>query len=196
MKKILKRLSVAKKKMGKWFWVLAAVPLLAILAFILTRGNKPSGISVVVQKGPVVEELVLSGQVKAVRHAILYFPTSGKISWVGVKEGDKVNRGQGLVSLDKTILNSAYQQALNTYRNYQASAENVLDSVKDHSGDETYSQKAVRTSAEVARDNAYDAVTASLYNLRNATIAAPFSGVVTSLPNPNPGIKTSLRLRI
>ena len=81
MKKILKRLSVAKKKMGKWFWVLAAVPLLAILAFILTRGNKPSGISVVVQKGPVVEELVLSGQVKAVRHAILYFPTSGKISW-------------------------------------------------------------------------------------------------------------------
>jgi len=188
MKKILKRLSVAKKKMGKWFWVLAAVPLLAILAFILTRGNKPSGISVVVQKGPVVEELVLSGQVKAVRHAILYFPTSGKISWVGVKEGDKVNRGQGLVSLDKTILNSAYQQALNTYRNYQASAENVLDSVKDHSGDETYSQKAVRTSAEVARDNAYDAVTASLYNLRNATIAAPFSGVVTSLPNPNPGI--------
>ena len=188
MKKLLKRLSGIKKRMGKWFWVTIVLLIVVIIVLSLTGAKSSEGVSTVVQRGTVTEELILTGQVKASKHAILYFPTSGKISWVGVKEGDKVRPGQWLVSLDKTTLNSTYQQALNTYRNYQASAENVLDSVKDHSGDETYSQKATRTSAEVARDNAYDAVTAAEYNLRNATITAPFSGIVTSLSNSNPGI--------
>lgn len=188
MKKLLKRVSGAKKRMGKWFWAIIIVLVIVVLAFILT-GRKSSGeVTAVVQRGMVAEELILTGQVKADKHAVLYFPASGKISWVGVAEGDSVVRGQWLVSLDKTTLNSAYQQALNTYRNYQASAENVLDSVKDHSGDESYSQKATRTSAEVARDNAYDSVKAAEYNLKNATITAPFAGVVTSLTNSNPGI--------
>lgn len=174
--------------MGKWFWVIVIALVIAVLVFALTRGKNSEGVIAVVQRGTIAEELILTGQVKASKHVVLYFPTSGKISWVGVAEGDRVVRGQWLVSLDKTTLNSAYQQALNTYRNYQASAENVLDSVKNHSGDESYSQKATRTSAEVARDNAYDAVTVAEYDLRNATITAPFAGVVTSLTNSNPGI--------
>jgi HlyD family secretion protein len=63
--------------------------------------------------------------------------------------------------------------------------------VKDHSTDETLAQKATRTAAESARDSAYDAVKAAEYNLNNSTLYAPFAGVITSLPFPNPGVNVS-----
>lgn len=184
MKKLFKK---------KWIRVGLVVTLLAVAAivFFSIRGKK-SVDSAVVQKGEIKEELILTGAVKADRHVVLYFPTGGKVSGVYVKEGQWVKRGQALTSLDKTVLNSAYQQALNNYRNYQAAAENTLDMVKDHSSDESYAQKATRTAAEVARDNAYDAVRASEYNLRNSTLTAPFDGLISSLPFPNPGVNVNL----
>lgn len=188
MKKFLKSISAVKSKLGKWFWVFVVVGLVVLAVLVFLKKSKGQVLTAVVQKGEIKEELILSGQIDADKHAVLYFPTSGKISWVGVKEGDPVKKGQALTSLDKTVLNTAYQQALNNYKNYQASAENVLDSVKNHESDETFAQKATRTAAEVTRDNAYDSVKAAEYNLRNATITAPFDGVVTMLPFPNPGI--------
>lgn len=183
-----------KKLIGnKWFkWSVIIIIILGIgLAVFLLGKNKSQTERTVVQRGSISEEMVLTGAVNADKHVILYFPTSGKISWVYVKEGQNVKRGQALTSLDKTILNSAYMQALNTYKNYQASAENTLDSVKNHSSDESYSQKASRTAAETARDSAYDAVKAAEYNLNNSTLYAPFNGMITSLPFPNPGVNVS-----
>lgn len=184
-------LFVMKKILAKK-WLRILVVLIAVLAialpFIFSGKNKKGVEKVTVERGEIREEMILTGAINADKHAVLYFPTSGKISWVYVKEGQLVKRGQALTSLDKTVLNSAYMQALNTYKSYQASAENTLDSVKNHSSDETYAQKATRTAAETARDSAYDAVKSAEYNLNNSTLYAPFYGVVTSLPFPNPGV--------
>ena len=181
-----------KRLIKKRFWVILAV-IVVVSGFLFFKGkSKVESDTAVVQKGTVKEELILTGAVKAEKHAMLSFPSSGKISWVGVTEGQKVNRGQGLVSLDKTVLNTVYQQSLNNYRNYQAAAENAVDSVKDHPKDESFAQKATRTSAEVARDNAYDAMIAAKYNLDNATLLSPFAGIVSSLSFANPGINISL----
>ncbi len=188
MKKFLKKLKNLRAKLGKWIWAIAIVVVIVILAAVFSGSGKKEIISTTVQKGRVSQELVLSGQVEAENHAVLYFPTSGKIAWVGISEGDIVKKWQGLMSLDKTTLNAAYQQALNNYRNYQASAENVLDTVKNHETDEDYSTRATRTAAEVARDNAYDAIIAAEYNLNNATLTAPFDGVVSYLAHPFAGI--------
>jgi len=189
-----------KRKLGKWFWVILVVVTLGIGGFFYFN-NKAKGVSVTttVQKGEVKEELVLTGSVEADKHAKLYFPTAGKIAGVYVKEGDWVKKGRALISLDQTALNTVYQQALNNYRNYQAAAENALDIVKDHSKDETFAQKATRTAAEVARDNAYDAVTAAKYNLDNSILFAPFGGLITSLPFSSPGVNvgyTDLQVEI
>ena len=192
MKKIFSPLKKFRQKTGKWFWLIIVILLVGVGIFISSGSKKNAQIvTTTVQKGMVKEELVLSGSVKADKHVILYFPAGGKINGVYVKEGDWVKKGQALVSVDRTILNSSYQQALNNYRNYQAAAENVLDSVKGNSADETYAEKATRTAAEVARDNAFDAVTAAQYNLRNATLYAPFAGLITSLPFPSPGVNVS-----
>ncbi len=190
--KILKKFKLTRKKL-----IMVAILAMALGGFFFFRARNKKEVAVAtVQRGNVREELVLTGAVKAEKHINLSFPTSGKISWVGVAEGQKVYKGQGLASLDRTVLNSAYQQALNTYKDKQAAAEKVEDDVKDHSSDETFAQKSTRTTAQVARDSAYDAVTAAEYNLKNATILAPFAGIVTSLPFPFPGVNISVTDRI
>lgn len=182
-----------KQKLGKWFWVIIIVLVLGIGGlFLFGRKSANGSVTTIVQKGEVKEELILTGSVKADKHVVLYFPTGGKIAGVYVKEGEWVKRGRALTALDRTILNSVYQQALNTQKSYQATAEQVVDSVKDHKSDETFTQKATRTAAEVNRDNAYDAVRAAEYNLKNATLYAPFEGVITSLPFPSPGVNVML----
>jgi len=71
-----------------------------------------------------------------------------------------------------------------------ATAEKVLDEVKGHDKDETFTQKESRTKAEVARDNAYDGMKSAEANLAAASlsyrsttpiITAPFSGVIGSI---------------
>ena len=183
---------MTKKILKKKFWIFVIILVLGIGAyFIFGKKSNVKSVTAKVERGTVKEEMVLTGQVEADKHVKLFFPTSGKLSWVGVGEGQKVYKGQALTSLDKTNLNTTYQQALNNYRNYQAAAESALDSVKDHSSNETFAQKATRTAAEVARDNAFDSVTAAEYNLRNATLFAPFAGIVTSLPFQNPGVNVN-----
>jgi RND family efflux transporter MFP subunit len=176
-----------RKKLGKWFWVALVVVL--FIVYKMTFGKPKSVVypSISVTKGDLLETISTTGKVKADQYANLTFQSGGKLSWVKVKKGDIVKRGQAIAGLDTVILNSAYQQSLNNYRNYQAAAANVLDSLKDHSGDETFSQKATRTAAEVARDNAYDAMMAAQQSLKFANIYSPFDGVVAEATPTFPG---------
>jgi RND family efflux transporter MFP subunit len=190
--KILNKLKLTKKRII----ILIILAVIIGIFFVFRSKNQTEPESAVVKRGTVKEELILSGSVKAEKHALLSFPSSGKISWVGVSEGQAVTKSQALISLDRVVLAAAYQQALNNYKNYQAAADNTLDTLQGNTGDESYSQRATRTAAEVARDNAYDALKAAKYNLDNATIYAPFPGIVTYLPYKNPGVNISLTDRV
>lgn len=177
-----------KQKLGKWFWVILVVLLLIIWRTVSSSGKTVKVESAKVAKGDLVETVSTSGTVKADRYVQLTFPAGGKIVAVGVKPGQPVKKGQFIAQIDTVVLNAAYEQALNNYRKYQATADNVLDQVKDHSGDETFAQKDTRTTAEVNRDNAYDAVLAARDNLKNAVIFAPFSGIIDTVNPSSPGI--------
>lgn len=168
-----------KNKLGKKFWIILAVIIFFVgYRMYSAQKNLPKYDAIEVTSGDLLETLSTTGRVKADEYATLGFQTGGRVKWVGVKKGDVVKKGQAIAQLDTIILNAAYQQALNNYRNYQAAAASALDSVKDHSGDETFAQKATRTAAEVARDNAYDAMLAAEQNLKFATIYSPFVGIV------------------
>ena len=138
------------------------------------------------------EELILSGVINAVNYAKLSFETSGKIIYVGVKEGEKVSKWRLISKLDTTVLNSSYQIALSNLRLYDATVANVHDQVKDHSGDETFAQKDSRTTAEVNKDKAYEAVIQAKRNLDGASLYAPFNGIVSYLNHPFTGVYTSV----
>ena len=166
-----KLIEIIKKKL------LIALVAILLIVFVVPRFfvKNAKKETTKVEKGTVEEQLILSGEVKAVEHVELYFSTSGKIIWVGVKEGKIVKKGQALAKLDTTQLNADYQRALSDLRSAEATVQKIHDDVKNHSSDETFTQKETRTTAEVAKDKAYEAVKKAEDNLKNATLIAPFS---------------------
>lgn len=117
----------------------------------------------------------------------LKFKSSGKLAYLKAKAGDKVKKGQAVAGLDTQDLSITLQQALNTLRDKQATAEKVLDEVKNHDKDETFAQKATRTTAEVARDNAYDSVRAAQRAFQDAVVISPITGIITQQTELSPG---------
>lgn len=176
-----------KSKLGKWFWVILLIVIVLIWRLFFSKSKATIYPSIQVTRGDLLETISTTGRVKADQYANLTFPTGGKLAWINVKKGDMVKKGQAIAGLDTVVLNAAYQQAMNNYRNYQAAADSTLDSLKNHSGDETFAQKATRTAAEVARDNAYDAMMAAAQNLKFANIYSPFDGVVAEANPTFPG---------
>lgn len=175
------------KKRKRLIIALGIVVICFFVYWFFLKGNG-NGDKTEVKRGSVREELILTGEITADEYAQLFFPTSGKIAWVGVEEGDWVNRGQGLTKLDTTVLNAAFQQAKATLRAAEATVDNVHDQVQDSDDDETFAQRDARTTAEAAKDRAYDAYVAAEYNLRNATITSPFDGLVTYLAHTYSGV--------
>jgi len=145
-----------------------------------------------IEKGTVREELILSGEIKAEEHAKLSFLSSGELDLVSVTEGEAVKKGQNLARLDTTILYQAYLSADADLRRYDASKDKTYDDVQGHKSDETYAQIETRTITETNRDKAYNAYVAAQKNLANATLRAPFDGIVTSITHPFTGVNTSL----
>lgn len=192
VKNFVRKIRALKTKLGKWFWIILIVVVAVLGVTLLRGGNKKGTASVKVEKGIVSQELVLTGSVNAEKYATLYFPSYGKIAWVGVKEGDRVKKGQALTSLDKTVLSATYQQALNNRRSTEAAVNNVHDQLKDNDKSESFSETATRVASEALNDNAWDALKAAKYNLDNATIIAPFAGVISSLPFSSPGVNVGI----
>ena len=173
----------------KVLWLLGAIALAIILIpRIISNSNNKKADTSEIKKGEVEEELILSGEVKADKFAELYFQTSGKVAWIGVEEGGKVGKGQALAKLDTVKLSADLQRAYSDLRDAQATLDKVHDDVKGHSADETFTQREARTTAEVANDKAYDAVTKAQEDLRNATLYAPFPGIVSFVANSSAGI--------
>src|SRR3989344_8643883 len=172
---------------------LVIIIILAIGFFVLRARASGNGATqeATVERGTVEEELVLTGEISATDYASLQFNTSGTVSWVGVKVGEEVKKGQALMKLDTLKLNAAYQIAVANYRAAQANAEEVLDDVKGNDDDETFEEKNTRTAAEATRDKAYDALVAAQKELQDATLIAPFSGVVAILNSESAGVNVT-----
>lgn len=143
--------------------------------------KEPTGItSNTVVRKTLKQTISANGKVKAKVFADLKFAAPAKIAWIGVEKGEQVKKGQNLAKLDTISLNANYQKTLNDYRNATANVELILDSIQGHETDETYAQRALRTDAEVKRDNAYEAVVTARDGLTKANIYSPIEGTVTT----------------
>lgn len=178
----------------KKYWKITAVVLLLVTVglFFYFKNRNTVVKTGIIQKGNLKEELTLSGEITATNYAKLSFETSGKIIYVGAKEGDKVMKGKLISKLDTTVLNSSYQIAMSNLRAAEATVGNIHDQVKDHSNDETFVQKDLRTTAESNKDKAFEAVIIAKRNLDGGSLYAPFNGIVSYLAHPFSGVYTGL----
>jgi len=93
----------------------------------ITQAKKEKETTYVVDRQDIKESLSLAGEIQADEHVVLRFQTSGRLSWVGVKEGDVVKKYQTIASLDQREVKKNLQKKLLTY----AQTRNSFDQVGD-----------------------------------------------------------------
>ena len=186
---------MARLRLRKKYIVIGVIILIIIGGFAVRRNvinsKNESKQTATVKRGTVEEELILAGTVLADEDISLQFKTAGLLTYVNVKEGEQVKKGQTVAKIDSRDLGIALQQARNTLRAKEAALEEIYDEVKDHSNDETFVQKNTRTTAEVAKDNAYDAVRAAEQAFVGTTLTSPIEGIAAVVTNPFPGVNIS-----
>lgn len=140
-----------------------------------------------VKKEDLTEVLSLSGEIDADEQVSLRFQTSGRLSWVGVKEGDRVKKYQGIASLDQRTLKKNLEKSLRDY------AKERLD--HDEDIDVTYKDTPLTSTVRrVLEKNQYDLEKAVLdvelddIALEYSYLFSPIDGVVTQIETPYAGV--------
>lgn len=175
----MKKLKFLKILTNK-FVIIGLIILLGAGWFFFGRVKKTESlVFAMVKRQTIQSSISASGILTGKNSANLKFKSSGKLSFMGVNQGDSVTISQTIAQLDSRDLAVALQQAENDYRSKQAAAEKAEDEVKDHSKDESYTQKQTRTAAQAARDSAFDSVKAARLAFQNAVISTPIAGIVT-----------------
>jgi RND family efflux transporter MFP subunit len=168
------------------YLVLVVILLLIIFSFAARANNqKPKYQFTEVKRQNIQSSISASGTLNGQNTVNLRFGSSGKLAFLNVKVGDSVKEGDNLAGLDAAQLALNLSQARNTLRDRQATADKIIDDIhlfqygNQGTKGETETQRAARTTAEVARDNAVEAVKSSQKALSDTYIIAPVTGIVT-----------------
>lgn len=175
------------KKLRSFRVIGVVLVVVAILYFGLRGGQDSSQFKTASAKQSNIEsKITASGVIKSEDQAPLKFLVSGKLAWINVKEGDKVQKWQSIAGIENERYNAALRQAKQDFNNAAAVLSQVQDDLKKFSPPENFDQKIKRTAAETAQNKAYDSIRAAEEDLAHTTLTAPFSGTIVTL-NINSG---------
>src|SRR5512142_2725300 len=152
------------------------VVLLSAISLSACSGNAvPTPIpTVVLSSGPQAASggVSASGEVVPEAKASLSFPLTGTVKTVEVKAGDKVTKGQTLVTLDTTVLDAQVKQAQAGLTAAQAQVKYLIRIGTDQ-------EHIDAANADVQQAQAtLDAANATVVE---ATLSAPFDGTIASV---------------
>jgi len=179
-------------KSKKWLILFLILIVGGVLFFLKKNNQDKIKNELVVSKKNLKEELTLSGKIAAEEKVTLRFQTSGRLSWVGVHEGDYVKKYQVIASLDQRDLKNRLQKYLNTYVKQRLSFEQTNDDYwqKQYDLSESIRDKAKR----LLEQNQYDLDNTVLdveyqnLSLEYANLWTPIEGIVTRVTAPYAGV--------
>ena len=180
----VKRKSYKKKLITKRKGVLIVVILLllTILRSISQRASQVEVVTSKAKKTQLIESVSAGGRVEAEKKINLTFQTGGTLVWIGVSEGDEVNKWQAVASLDKSELELQLRKALNSWEKQFSEFDDTNDSVKDDVLNDAI--RRINKRAQIDLDQAQ--LDVEIQNEVNnlSTLISPISGIVTDL-NPS-----------
>jgi RND family efflux transporter MFP subunit len=143
-----------------------------------------------VQKGKLEEKLTISGKIAAEENVTLQFQTGGKLSWVGVKEGDYVQKYQAIASLDQREVQKKIDSYLNAYMKTRWDFEQTKEDNKD-----VLLTNAVKRTLEKSQfDLNNSVINVELQDLARqfANLWTPIEGIVIKADTPQSGVNIYL----
>ncbi len=174
--------------------IIAIVIILGIIiatqaSAIKNIGQKPKIYSdkAVVKKSTIKDIVSASGKIQSDTVIILKFQTSGLLTYVGVKEGDTVKKGQLVAALDRRELEKSLKKKLSAYMTER------WDFEEDRTV--TYKDIALSNTIQRALDKNQFALDTTVLDVEIADIAlkfanlySPIDGIVTEIDAPKPGV--------
>ena len=201
MDKTKKIKSMFKKFLGflkkRWWLILLVVVIGGWVIYSQTAGKKSDvkELSYKVKRQTLQESLSFSGTVDADEKAVLRFQTSGRLSWVGVKEGDVVRKYQSIASLDQQQLKKQLQKNLIDYEKERLDYDNDALDTGGHAlpGDRYLRQDTIDAfkKAQFDLNSSILDVELSDIALRYSTLVSPIDGVVVSVGTKQAGVNVT-----
>lgn len=176
-------------KLLKKYWFIILV-VIAVVGFMVLRSRtkpttkKPSVYTV--KRQTLTQSLTLSGTIDAEQKAALRFQTSGKLAWVGVKEGDQVKKYQALASLDKRDVQAALQKKLNSYLDTRYTFDQTRENNQNDIVDDAL--KRILDKSQLGLNNTILDVELQHLAVEYATLTTPISGIITSIGTKVAGV--------
>ena len=155
---------------------LAVILVLIAVFFVTSRGGADiKKIQTIEARVKTIESVVTaSGTIRSEDEASLRFLTSGKLTWIGSKEGDYVSRGQEIASLDTQDLEKRLKKDLNLYFKTRLDFEDTKDSQKDKVITDALKRIAERSQADL--DNAVIDVEIRDLAIQFSKLSSPING--------------------
>lgn len=140
-----------------------------------------------VKRGNLEEKLTISGTVDAEEKVTLRFQTSGRLNWIGVKEGDYVKKYQRVASLDQKEVKKKLQKEINDYLNSRWDFEQKnRDDYRDKVITDTI--KRIKEKAQFDLNNAVLDVEIQNLSVELSYLSTPIEGIVTKISSPYAGV--------
>lgn len=158
--------------------------------FIL-KSRQPVLKTAKVERGTLIQAISASGKIKAADEVNLQFQTSGRLAWVGVKEGDKVVAGQTTAQLDQRELEKNLQKSL---RDYSIQRNVFEETFRVTYREQTPQTVLTDTIKRILEKNQWDLEKAVLdvelkdLALKYSVLTTPISGIVTRIDAPIAGV--------
>ncbi|OGV91533.1 hypothetical protein A3A66_00145 [Microgenomates group bacterium RIFCSPLOWO2_01_FULL_46_13] len=183
MKQVLKIVSGWLRR--RWFLVVGTLLVLAGVFFWWRSREALKVETAVVERQSLTKTLVVSGEIEALEKVDLHFQTVGKMTWLGVKEGDTVKKWQVIATQDQRGVEKSLKQDLiifekelrehdQTIENWEKDRrETILDLLKTAQGE---------------LDSAVLDVEIRNVALELSRLVTPIGGVVTQLDQAVAGV--------
>jgi len=182
------------KSAKTWLIVFAAAVLLALVV-ALFRSGTPEVRLAPVERGPVIDAVYATGEVRAIDRADVSAEVNGRVMSVLAREGDTVGEGEVLVKIETSRLELAQKMAENALERTKATwkeAERDLDRMKSLIGQRAVSKaeydRAARHAERAKAD--YDRQKSALElesdRMVRAEVKSPMAGLIVSR-NVDPG---------
>lgn len=178
-----------------WKWILIVVILIGGIAVWRQSANAKrianSVTTTKVKQANFVKTLSSSGKTKADTSVDLKFQTSGKLAWVGVKEGDTVTAYQAIAGLDTREVQKNLEKTLRDYskeRNDFEETWRVTYENKQTSDAPNDTIKRILEKNQWDLDKAVLDVELKHLALEYSSLITPIAGIVTHIDTPVPGV--------
>jgi len=177
----------------RWYIVVFVLFIVGGAYYWQIKSNRVGDLaSYTVSRGTLTETLSLAGSIQAEEQVQLHFQTGGRLSWVGVKEGDTVKMYEGIASLDVRQLQKTLQKYLNTYSKERRDFEQTTD---DNDELAIALSQTIRERAQRVLENAQFDLDNSVLDVELQAIAkeysvlySPIDGIVTRVDTPQAGM--------